>query len=128
MRETYSRSLIWLLASHTEGLPGPVLEAMACGAVVISTDNDGSVEVIQDGVNGLIVPKSDFDAFIEKIRLVLSDDPLRKRLAQGGFETAKKYTWANAADRMEEFLDEISRATEMKTCQHSRVSTSGQSQ
>jgi glycosyltransferase involved in cell wall biosynthesis len=128
VRETYSRSLIWLLASHTEGLPGPVLEAMACGAVVISTDNDGSVEVIQDGVNGLIVPKSDFDAFMEKIRLVLSDDTLRKRLAQGGFETVKKYTWANAADRMEEFLDEISRETEMKTRQNSRVSASGQSE
>jgi glycosyltransferase involved in cell wall biosynthesis len=110
VREIYSRSLVWLLASHTEGLPGPVLEAMACGAVIISTDNAGSLEVIQDGVNGLIVPKGDFDGFIEKIRLVLSDENLRKRLTEGGFETVKKFTWANAADRMELFLDGLSRA------------------
>ncbi|MBV8282455.1 MAG: glycosyltransferase family 4 protein [Candidatus Eremiobacteraeota bacterium] len=108
VREIYSQAVVWLLASHTEGLPAPPLEAMACGAVVISTDNDGSLEVIQDGVNGLIVPKSDFDAFIEKIRLVLSNDLLRKRLVQGGFETVKRFTWANAADRMERFLEELS--------------------
>jgi L-malate glycosyltransferase len=115
VREIYSQSLVWLLASHTEGLPGPALEAMACGAVVISTDNEGSLEVIRDGVNGLIVPKSDFGAFVEKIRLILSDQTLRNNLAQGGFETVERFTWANAADRMEEFLDDVLRETERKT-------------
>jgi glycosyltransferase involved in cell wall biosynthesis len=114
VREIYSQSLIWLLASHTEGLPGPVLEAMACGAVVISTDNEGSLEVIQDGVNGLIVPKSDFDAFVRKIRLVLRDETLRQSLAQGGFETVKRFGWANAANRMEAFLDDVLRETGRK--------------
>jgi glycosyltransferase involved in cell wall biosynthesis len=115
VREIYSQSLVWLLASHTEGLPGPVLEAMACGAVVISTDNEGSLEVIQDGVNGLIVPKSDFEAFVEKIRLVLHNETLRNNLAQGGFETVERFTWANAADRMEEFLFGLLRETDAKT-------------
>ena len=115
VREIYSESLVWLLASHSEGLPGPVLEAMACGAVVISTDNEGSLEVIQDGVNGLIVPKGDFDTFIEKIRLVLSDRTLRNNLAQAGFETVERFTWANAADRMEEFLDGALQGLDRKT-------------
>src|SRR5258707_211651 len=115
VREIYSQSLVWLLASHTEGLPGPVLEAMACGAVVISTDNDGSLEVIKDGVNGLIVPKGDFDTFVETIRLVLCDETLRNNLAQGGFETVESFTWVNAADRMEEFLDGVLRETDRKT-------------
>ncbi len=88
---------------------------MACGAVVISTDNDGSLEVIKDGVNGLIVPKGDFDTFVEKIRLVLCDETLRNNLAQGGFETVESFTWANAADRMEEFLDGVLRETDRKT-------------
>jgi glycosyltransferase involved in cell wall biosynthesis len=114
VREVYSQSLVWLLASHTEGLPGPVLEAMACGAVVISTDNEGTLEVIRDGVNGLIVPKGDFDAFVKKIQLVLCDETLRNNLARGGFETVKRFTWANAADRMEEFLAGILQGTERK--------------
>jgi glycosyltransferase involved in cell wall biosynthesis len=114
VREIYSQSLVWLLASHTEGLPGPVLEAMACGAVVISTDNEGSLEVIQDGMNGLIVPKGDFDAFVEKIRLVLRNETLRKSLVHGGFETVKRFGWANATDRMEEFLDDVLREKDRK--------------
>jgi glycosyltransferase involved in cell wall biosynthesis len=103
-REIYSRSVAWLLASTTEGLPGPVLEAMACGAVVVSTDNEGSLEVIEDGVNGLIVPRGDIEAFLPKIRALFEDDALRRRLAAGGFETAKRFSWDVAAERMDAFL------------------------
>lgn len=104
VRELYSRALVWLLASHTEGLPGPVLEAMACGAVVISTNNDGSRALIRDGENGLLVPKGDFSAFLDRLRLVRENPGLRARLVAGGFATAGQFTWAAAADRMEEFL------------------------
>jgi len=107
VRELYNQSLIWLLASHNEGLPGPVLEAMACGAVVISTDNDGSLEVIEDGVNGLIVPKGDTEEFIKKIQTVLVDNTLREKLIKGGFDTVRKFSWSAAAGRMENFLDNI---------------------
>lgn len=110
VREIYSQSLIWLLASHNEGLPGPVLEAMACGAVVISTDNDGSLEVIQDGINGLIVPKGDIEGFIGAIEKVFADDALREKLVQGGFDTVKKFSWTAAVDRMENFLDGIAKS------------------
>ena len=111
VRELYSKSLVWLLASHTEGLPGPVLEAMACGAVVISTDNDGSLELIKDGINGMVVPKGDIEGFLRRIRVVLSDDCLRELLVQGGFDTVRKFTWAAAGDRMEKFLDSVVHST-----------------
>jgi glycosyltransferase involved in cell wall biosynthesis len=104
IRELYSRALVWLLASHTEGLPGPVLEAMACGAVVISTDNDGSLALIRDGENGLIVPKGDFRAFLDRIQRVQHDPALRARLVAGGLATATRFSWSAAADKMEEFL------------------------
>jgi len=106
-RELYSRSLIWLLASNAEGFSLPVLEAMACGAVVISTDTYGGLELIKDGINGLIVPKGDVDAFVEKVRVVLSNNSFREQLVQGGFDTVRKFTWAVAADRMENFLQSI---------------------
>jgi glycosyltransferase involved in cell wall biosynthesis len=107
VREVYSRSLIWLLASNSEGFALPVLEAMACGAVVISTGTYGGLELIKDGINGMIVPKGDVDAFVQKIRVVLSDDKLREQLVQGGFDTVRKFTWAAAADRMEDFLQNV---------------------
>lgn len=108
--ELYNQSLIWLLASRNEGLPGPVLEAMACGTVVISTDNDGSLEVIEDGINGLIVPQGDIEGFIKKIQEVLEDNVLREKLVQGGFNTVRKFSWSAAADRMENFLNSIAKS------------------
>lgn len=107
VRELYSRALVWLLASHTEGLPGPVLEAMACGAVVISTDNEGSLSIIRDGENGLIVPKRDFRAFTDRIQRVREDRALRTRLVRGGFATVAQFTWEAAAGKMEAFLETL---------------------
>jgi glycosyltransferase involved in cell wall biosynthesis len=104
VREIYNSALIWLLPSRTEGLPGPVLEAMACGAVVISSDNEGSLEVVEDGVSGLIVKTGDLDAFMAAIRRVLGDEALRARLAEGGLTTARRFTWDRAAEKMDAFL------------------------
>jgi glycosyltransferase involved in cell wall biosynthesis len=109
-RELYSRSLIWLVASDAEGFGIPILEAMACGTVVISTDTYGGLELIKDGINGLIVPKGDVDGFIRKISTVLSDTALREKLICGGFDTVKQFSWTAAADRMEEFLESVQRS------------------
>lgn len=107
VRALYSRSMVWLLASHTEGLPGPVLEAMACGTPVVSTDNDGSRTVIHDGDNGFIVPKGDVAAFIDRIERIRTNGTLRARLVRGGFATVARYSWRSAADRMEVFLNTL---------------------
>ena len=107
VRELYSRSIAWLLASHNEGLPAPMLEAMACGAVAISTDNDGSLAVIRDGVNGLIVPRGDITAFLDRIHRVRNDAKLRERLTRGGYETVARFTWEKAVTRMQAFLDTL---------------------
>jgi glycosyltransferase involved in cell wall biosynthesis len=107
VRELYSRAMVWLLASHTEGLPGPVLEAMACGAAVVSTDNDGSRAVIHDGENGFIVPKGDVAAFMERIQRIRSNRALRARLVGGGFATVARFSWQSAADRMDAFLQTL---------------------
>jgi glycosyltransferase involved in cell wall biosynthesis len=116
----YSRALIWTLASTTEGLPGSVLEAMACGAVVISTDNEGSLEVVKHNVNGLIVPRGDVPAFLAAIRAVLFNDALRERLVLEGHETARQFNWDRAADAMERFVQSLLVSTPMPLAQARR--------
>ena len=106
-RAIYNRSKVWLLTSRTEGLPGVVLEAMACGCVVASTDNQGSLEILKDGENGLIVPIDDLAAHAEAIGKLISNETLRKELAAGAQESIRNFTWPRAADRMEEFLREL---------------------
>lgn len=106
-RAIYNRSKIWVLTSRTEGLPGVVLEAMACGCVVVSTDNEGSLEIMRAERNGMIACRGDVAGIVEAIGRVLADDGLRQRLAAGALETARSFTWERAADRMEEFLRDV---------------------
>lgn len=63
---------ILLLSSVEEGIPNVVLEAMALGTPVISTDCGGVSEVIQDNVNGFLVPIRDPEAITDKVQEVIS--------------------------------------------------------
>jgi glycosyltransferase involved in cell wall biosynthesis len=108
-RGIYSHCKIWLLTSRTEGLPGVVLEAMACGCVVISTDNDGSLEILRHNQNGIIVPRGDIPAFLREIERVLKDDALLRQLSAGALATAHEFTWDRAADKMEAVLATLAR-------------------
>ena len=106
-REIYNKCKIWLLMSKSEGLPGPVLEAMACGAVVISTDNLGSREIIEDGKNGFLLPVGNIDGFMEKIDFLVNNESERQKVVKNGFETVKEFYWERAADSMEEVLNKL---------------------
>lgn len=103
-RSLYNRCKIWMLASYEEGFPAPVLEAMACGCVVVSSNNDGSLEIIKDGYNGIIVPKGDVYAFVASIESLLNKPEKMRQIRKNAYQTVAKYTWENAADKMEGFL------------------------
>lgn len=109
-RLLYNRAKIWLVPSHTEGFPGPLVEAMACRCCVISTDTYGGREIVRHGENGLLVPRGDLPAFITQIQAVLDDQALLNMLADGGLQTARSLTWDAAADKMEAVLDQLARA------------------
>ena len=69
---------IFVFPSLFEGFPNALCEAMAAGLACVSTDcNTGPSEVIEDGVNGYLVPVGDIDAMVEKIKL-LQDDPVHR--------------------------------------------------
>ena len=72
---------VFVLPSRSEGLSTALLEAMACGTAVIATSVGGSVELVEHGVSGLLVPPEDHKALADALRLLLSDASLRRRLA-----------------------------------------------
>jgi len=82
---------VWLL-SEREGMPMTVLEAMASGVPVIATDVPGINELVQNEVNGLIVPINDSQTVAEKTKRIIIDAQLRNNLIKCGLETAKKYS------------------------------------
>ncbi len=103
-RDIYSRSLVWFVASRTEGFSVPVLEAMACGCVVVATDCGGTREMITDQENGFLVEVGDVDQMVDRILLLLSDDVLRKRMCLKAKETVNRFSWDRSIDKLENVL------------------------
>jgi glycosyltransferase involved in cell wall biosynthesis len=86
-----SRSDVFVLSSRWEGFPNVLIEAMACGVPVISTDcPSGTNEIIEDGVNGLLVP-IEVDKLAESIIWILTNIEFSKRIARMGQESVRKY-------------------------------------
>ncbi len=77
--EDIADSLIYVLPSDTEGLPNALMEAMALGLPVISTDCPcgGPRSLINDGINGMLISVGDTNALAEALDKLLKDENLR---------------------------------------------------
>lgn len=73
---------IFLLTSLFEGLPRVVLQAMAAGVPVVATEVDGTPEVVEDGVTGLLVPAGETEEAARAVLRLAGDAPLRKRCVE----------------------------------------------
>src|SRR5215218_834693 len=89
----YRGASVYLCASHYESFPLPPLEAMACGAPVVTTANVGVLEYARDGDNALVVPVGDVDRMRSAIGRVLDDPALAASLRAGGARTAAGFSW-----------------------------------
>lgn len=104
----YSKCDVWLCGSRTEGFHLPPLEAMACRCPVVSTAVGGPLDIIQNGINGFVVPIDDYDQLAEALMKVLSlsnDDWIK--MSNNAYQTAHAYTWDDATDLFEKALVEI---------------------
>ncbi len=72
---------VFCLASHHEGLPVAMMEAMALGLPVVATDVGGLREVVTDGVHGRLVPSRRPDLLARALTEVLTDDAARAAMA-----------------------------------------------
>ncbi|HVN75874.1 MAG TPA: glycosyltransferase family 4 protein [Thermoanaerobaculaceae bacterium] len=71
------------LTSRFEGLPRALVEALAAGVPVVAMAVDGVSEAVRDGKNGFLVAEGDVEALAARVAELLSDEPLRRRLAGG---------------------------------------------
>jgi len=108
IRDLYSRSLVWVLASRSEGFPAPVLEAMCCGCAVVATDCGGPRDIITDGENGFLVETCNVNQIVDRVKLLLDDQTLRKRFVEESRKTVAKFTWDNSVKKLEEVLASLS--------------------
>lgn len=94
---------IAVLSSYaSEGIPQFLLQAMAAGKPVIGTRVGGIPEVIEEGVNGLLVPPRECNSMGKALTLLLDDPEKRRLMGQAGYErVAMEHTTSVMLDRME---------------------------
>ena len=90
--------------SDYQGLGLPGLEAMACGAALVSTACLGVAEYAVDGDNALVVPH---DGLAEAVARVVEDGELRQRLQDAGPETARRFDWPLVGARWALYLRDL---------------------
>ncbi len=96
VRPAIAEARVYVLPSYREGIPRTVLEAMAMGRPVITTDAPGCRETVIDGENGFLVPVKSVDAlvaamrrFIENPELAIAMGARSRRLAEARFDVAE---------------------------------------
>jgi glycosyltransferase involved in cell wall biosynthesis len=83
-----------------EGIPRVLLEAMAAGLPVVTTDVSGIRSLVRHGENGLLIGESSPGALAAAIEQIVTEAPLRRRLIEGGYRTARAHTLERQASSM----------------------------
>ena len=98
-----------LLSSSWENFPHTVVEALAVGTPVIATRTGGVAEVLQDGVNGLVVEPGDVAALTAAVERFFADPELAQRLRANAAPSVAEYAPDRVYGRLEQILVDASR-------------------
>lgn len=93
----YSSAQVLVYTSLYEGFGRPILEAMACGVPVI-TSNVSSMPEVAENAAVLVDPKN-VDEIRKSIKAIMEDKDLKKELVKKGLKRVKKFTWEGAAQK-----------------------------
>ena len=101
----YSGCEIYLCPSWDEGLGMPPMEAMACGAALVTYDNGGCRDYALDGQTALVARRRDVDDLAAKLERLAADAGLRERIAAAGSAFIRTtFDWGRAVQRLEEIV------------------------
>lgn len=91
--ELYRKSDIMLNPTTVDNMPNSVLEALACGLAVISTNVGGIPYIVQNEHTALLVEVNDFEIMAAKIEQLVNDSALYEKLVFNGKNYVEKYSW-----------------------------------
>lgn len=108
VEEGYLRSSILVQPSRTEGFGLVIVEAMACGLPVVAFDcENGPRSIMTDGEEGYLVPAFNVDLFADRLKKLMSDEDLRKRMGEKGQKKSQCYHIDSIGKQWEHLFDEL---------------------
>jgi glycosyltransferase involved in cell wall biosynthesis len=118
MPELYREHDVLIFPSLMEGLPNVLLEAMASGMPVVTTETCGMPDVVEDQFNGLLIPPADAATIEQAILRLAESEELRRRLGEAARESMRRQTWERTGQRLEDlFLRVVAKEARRRTGQ-----------
>lgn len=99
-----NRGDIFLNTTRVDNTPVSVLEAMACGLCVVSTNVGGIPYLLEDGRDALLVSDGDYVAMANAVQRLITEDGLGKRLSENARKKAELYDWSNILPQWEKLF------------------------
>ena len=97
MAALYRQCSLFINPALVDNMPNSVLESLASGVPVVSTNVGGVPFIVQDGVTALLVPPQDPHAMAAALLRLLQDPALAQRLVDAGLQEVQRYTWDKVA-------------------------------
>jgi D-inositol-3-phosphate glycosyltransferase len=103
----YSAADLTVMPSSYESFGLVAVESLACGTPVVATRVGGLTSIVRDGETGVLVPWRDADLFADRLRQVLEDEPLHRRMGRRARESVLRYSWDGIADEHLALYEEV---------------------
>ncbi len=98
---------IFINTTNFDNLPVSIVEAMALGFPIVSTNVGGLPYLIEDGIDGLLVDKNDDEAMRQKIAELLKNPELCTKLSTNGRKKAQTYAWSHIKKQWDSIIKGI---------------------
>jgi glycosyltransferase involved in cell wall biosynthesis len=97
IQQYYNIADIFINPTYTEGFPRVLIEAMAAGLPIVTTDAGGIKDIIDEKQRQLMVDRNDRDAFAEKLKELAGNNNLRQELSKENLDRVRRYSTQNVA-------------------------------
>lgn len=106
VKEIYNRAKVLLCSSIYEGWGLPVMEGMACGCAVVTTDCGGVRDLAVQNETALLCPIKDVQSMKCAMRELLTNNGLREKLIGNALQKVKEYNWDKSTERFIEVINQ----------------------
>ncbi len=107
IEQIYRETKVWMSTSYEEGFCLPCLEAMSCGSVVVSTDNKGVRDMIENGQTGYITTPGKISELASRVDFLLKHPDSLSSMQTRSFQKSSQFSWEQSAEMFNQLLSKI---------------------